>query len=161
MIPVVFVKATGIQDVGLEIPDIVDPFCRLVVAHCPPLRINDLCPVQFLNFFGGLSIHLPFDPNSTAGKPRTWEIARKGRIPKSGWGRVLKVFWTQGSLGPKDLLYPLLIACGNCPVADKFPVPWASQLNGAFSSKEELGSGLSDGTQQKQNLLWWFEDKHF
>ena len=59
------------------------------------------------------------------GKPQTWEIAREGKLPKSGHGRVQKVLWIQGakvsresfapvqeaffcSLGPKDLLYPPL-----------------------------------------------------
>ena len=35
--------------------------------------------------------------SAKVGKLRTWEIDRKGKIPKSAWGRVQKVFWTQGA----------------------------------------------------------------
>ena len=85
------------------------------------------------------------------GKPRTWEKARKEKIPTSGQGRVQKVFWTQGakvtqasfappkpsfapvrngvapvqeafrSLGPKGLLHPLLTTFGDCLFFGQFP----------------------------------------
>ena len=81
----------------------------------------------------------------------TWEIARKAKVPESGWERVQKVFWTPrargllhwcemglhrckrgfgwckrllGSLGPrsqKDLLQTPLTTFGDFPFLGNFP----------------------------------------
>ena len=97
------------------------------------------------------------DSTLIVGKPRTWETARKEKIPKVV-RRGCKRFWTQGakvtqesfappkpsfapvrngvapvqeafhSPGPKDLLHPLLTTFGDFLFSGSFPAPWLPKL---------------------------------